>query len=40
MYKYFIKIGNTDHISAWKSNGLFDEVIKTPSISEIVLLLH
>ena len=28
MYKYFNKIANSYHISAWKSNGLFDESIK------------
>ena len=27
MYRYFKKIGNTEHISAWKSIGLFDESI-------------
>ena len=31
MNKYFKKIGNTDHISEWKSKGLSDEVIKPPS---------
>ena len=31
MYRYFKKIGNTDHISACKSKGLFDEIIKPPS---------
>ena len=33
MYKYFKKIGNTDHISEWKSKGLSDEVIKPPTTS-------
>ena len=33
MYKYFKKIGNTDHYSAWKSKGLSDEIIKPPSTS-------
>ena len=28
MYKYFKKIGNTDHISSWKSKGLSNEIIK------------
>ena len=27
MYRYFKKIGNTDHISEWKSKGLSDESI-------------
>ena len=27
--RYFKKIGNTGHISAWKSNGLSDERIKS-----------
>ena len=26
--KYFKKISNNDHISEWKSKGLFDEVVK------------
>ena len=30
MYKYFKKIGNTDHISAQKSKGLSDESINPP----------
>ena len=33
MKKYFLKIGNTDHISEWKSKGLSDEVIKPPTSS-------
>ena len=33
MYKYFKKIGNTDNISEWKSNGLSDELIKPLSTS-------
>ena len=28
MNKYFDKISNNDHISEWKSKGLFDEVVK------------
>ena len=28
MYRYFIKIGNTDYISLWKSKGLSYETIK------------
>ena len=31
MYKYFKKIGNTDHISSWESKGLSNEVIKPSS---------
>ena len=34
MYKYFKKIGNTDHISAWKSKGLSDEIVKPLSTSK------
>ena len=34
MYICFKKIGNTDHISAWKSKGLSDESIKPPSTSD------
>ena len=30
--KYFEKISNNDHISEWKSKGLFDEVVKPPAI--------
>ena len=33
MYKYFIKIGNTEHISKWKSKGLSNEIIKPPATS-------
>ena len=33
MYKCFKKIGNTGYISEWKSRGLSDEIIKSPSIS-------
>ena len=33
MYKYFLKIGNTDQISAWKSRGLSGESIHPPSLS-------
>ena len=31
MYKYFKMIGNIDYISEWKSKGLSDEIIKSPS---------
>ena len=31
MYRYFKKIGNTDHISSWKSNRLSHEYIKPPT---------
>ena len=31
MYKYFKKIGNTDHISSWESKGLSNEIIKALS---------
>ena len=31
MYTYFKKIGNTDHISEWKSKRLSDEITKPPS---------
>ena len=33
MYRYFKRIGNTDHISEWKFKGLSDEIIKLPAIS-------
>ena len=33
VYRYFKKIGNTDHISAWKSKGLSDESIKPSTTS-------
>ena len=33
MYKYFKKIGNTDHISSWKYKGLSNEIIKPPTTS-------
>ena len=34
IYKYFKKIGNTDHISAWKSKGLSDKNINPPPTSD------
>ena len=34
MYRYFKKVGNTDHISSWKSIGLPDEIIKLPDTSD------
>ena len=33
MNKYFKKISNTKSISSWKSKGLYDEVIKPPTIN-------
>ena len=33
MYRYSKKIGNTDHISSWKSKELSDESIKPPATS-------
>ena len=33
IYKYFKKIGNTDHISAWKSKGLSAEMITLAATS-------
>ena len=33
MYRYSKTIGNTEHISAWKSKGLSDESIKPPAQS-------
>ena len=38
MYKYFKKIGNTDHISSWESKGLSDEIIKLPTASNNILV--
>ena len=29
MYRYFKRVGNSDHILSWKSTGLSDETIKT-----------
>ena len=34
MYRYFKKIGNSDRISEWKSEGLPDETIKLPITSD------
>ena len=31
MNKYFKKIGKTKSISSWKTKGLSDQVIKTPT---------
>ena len=33
MYRYFKKIGNTNHISSWKSKGLSDKNIHPPAAS-------
>ena len=33
MCRFFKRIENTDHVSEWKSNGLYDEIIKPPSTS-------
>ena len=33
MYRYFDKINSGDHISAWKSKGLSDEITKTRTTS-------
>ena len=37
MYRYFKKISNTDHVSAWKSKGLSDESTKSPAASNNIL---
>ena len=34
MYRYFKKVGNTDHFSLWKSKGLPDESINPPTTSD------
>ena len=34
MYKYFKKIGNIVHISAWNTKGLYDKSIKPCFLSE------
>ena len=34
MYRYLKKIGNTNHISEWKSKGLSDEITKPPSTTK------
>ena len=39
MYKYFKKIGDTDHVSAWKSKG-FSKVLILLLHLTIYLLLH
>ena len=33
IFKFFIKIGNSNRISSWKSKGLSDERIKLPPTS-------
>ena len=38
-YRYFRKIGNTNHISAWKSKEVFDESIKSHATSDNNLVL-
>ena len=37
MYRYFKKVCNTDHVSAWKSKGLSDEITKPPAASNNIL---
>ena len=39
MYRYFKKIGDNVHISAWKSKGSSDESIKLPDTSDNMLAL-
>ena len=34
VYRCLKKIGNTDHISAWKSKGLSDESIRSSATSD------
>ena len=34
IYRYSKKVGDTDHISAWKSEGLSDKSIKPPATSD------
>ena len=34
IFRYFKNIGNTDNISTWKSKGLSDETIKSPTTSD------
>ena len=34
IYRFIKKIGNTNHISAWKSKGLSDESTKPPATSD------
>ena len=40
VYRCLKKIGNTDHISAWKSKGLSDESIRPPATSCSVIKLY
>ena len=40
MYKYFLKVCDTDRISEWKSKRLRDEIIKCPTTSNNSLALH
>ena len=37
IYRFFKKIGNTSHISAWKSKGLSDEPLSLLLLLVIVL---
>ena len=37
MSKYFKKIANTKSILSWKSKGLSDDVIKSPTINNNIL---
>ena len=40
MYKYFLKVCDTDRISEWKPKGLCDEIIKHTTTSNNSLALH
>ena len=33
VFRYFKRIGNSNHISEWKSKGLSDEIINLPAAS-------
>ena len=38
IFKYFKSIGNTNYVLGWKSKGLSDKVIKSPTITNNILL--
>ena len=37
IFRYFKRIGNTNYVSEWKSKGLSDESIKSPSALNNIL---
>ena len=32
MYRYFKRVVHSDYVLEWRSKGMFDEIIKSPSV--------